>query len=218
MMHSAGARLSTAASLPDAGPSRYLGLLRSAREIIRTHMTNRMLSTRDVSALERLATDLDVLDDGWSRLEEACAGVPATVTHGDYRLRHAYVRRRATGLELLLLNWEMAGWGVPTVDLTHVDLDAYLAVIQPTWPRLARKDLQRLVTVGHVFGHLAAIRAVTPRLGAGTTHELRPTLDTLESLHAELTQAGQTLGDRAAGQNNKERPRPVAVTRGVARS
>ena len=218
MMHSAGARLSTAASLPDAGPSRYLGLLRSAREIIRTHMTNRMLSTRDVSALERLATDLDVLDDGWSRLEEACAGVPATVTHGDYRLRHAYVRRRATGLELLLLNWEMAGWGVPTVDLTHVDLDAYLAVIQPTWPGLELEDLQRLVTVGHVFGHLAAIRAVTPRLGAETTHELRPTLDTLESLHAELTQAGQTLGDRAAGQNNKERPRPVAVTLGVARS
>ena len=112
----------------------------------------------------------------------------------------------------------MAGWGVPTVDLTHVDLDAYLAVIQPTWPGLELEDLQRLVTVGHVFGHLAAIRAVTPRLGAETTHELRPTLDTLESLHAELTQAGQTLGDRAAGQNNKERPRPVAVTLGVARS
>src|SRR5213079_1835942 len=99
MMHSAGARLSTAASLPDAGPSRYLGLLRSAREIIHTHMTNRVLSTRDVSALERLATDLDALDDGWARLEAACAGVAATVTHGDYRLRHAYVRRRATGLE-----------------------------------------------------------------------------------------------------------------------
>src|SRR6266487_3833893 len=90
MMHSAGARLSTAASLPDAGPSRYLGLLRSAREIIRTHMTNRVLSTRDVSALERLARaghleagppvvegvevrgeslERDALDDGWARLE-----------------------------------------------------------------------------------------------------------------------------------------------------
>jgi len=84
----------------------------------------------------------------------------------------------------------MAGWGVPTVDLTHVDLDAYLAVIQPTWPGLALEDLQRLVAVGHVFGHLAAIRALSPRLGAKASHELRPTLDTLESLHAELTQAG----------------------------
>jgi len=81
---------------------------------------------------------------------------------------------------------------VPTVDLTHVDLDAYLAVMQPTWPGLELEDLQRLVTVGHVFGHLAALRAVSPRLGAQTTHELRPTLDTLESLHAQLTQASQT--------------------------
>ena len=203
MMHSAGARLSTAASLPDGGPSRYLGLLRSAREIIRTHMTNRVLSTCDVHALERLAADLDVLDDGWARLEEACAGVPATVTHGDYRLRHAYVRRRATGLELLLLNWEMAGWGVPTVDLTHVDLDAYLAVIQPTSPGLELEHLHRLVTVGHVFGHLAAIRAVSPWLGAQTTHELRPALDTLESLHAELTQAGAGVDAARSGKTIK---------------
>src|ERR1051326_8964125 len=127
------------------------------------------------------------------------ARVPATVTHGDYRLRHAYVRRRATGLELFLLHWEMAGWGVPTVDLTHIDLDAYLAVIQPTWPDVELHDLQRLVTVGHVFGHLAAIRAVSPRLGAQTTHELRPALDTLESLHAELTQAAALGGARADG-------------------
>src|SRR5205814_6353694 len=99
------------------------------------------LTTPGVDALERLAADLEILDDGWSRLEEACAGVPATVTHGDYRLRHAYVRHRATGLDLLLLNWEMAGWGVPTVDLTHIDLDAYLAVIQPTSPVLELEDL-----------------------------------------------------------------------------
>src|SRR5256886_16940607 len=135
------------------------------------------------------------------------SGVPATVTHGDYRLRHAYVRRRATGLELLLLNWEMAGWGVPTVDLTHVDLDADLTVTQPTWPGLALEHLQRLATVGHVFGHVAAIRAVSPRLGAQTTHELRPTLDTLESLHAELTQAGQTLGDGASAVRGTPRVR-----------
>src|SRR2546430_17579482 len=113
MLEGAGAGLATEAARPDGGPSQYLGLLRSARDIIRTHMTNRVLSTCDVHALERLAADLDVLDDGWARLEEACAGVPATVTHGDYRLRHAYVRRRATGLELLLLNWGMAGWGRP---------------------------------------------------------------------------------------------------------
>jgi len=54
-----------------------------------------------------------------------------------------------------------------------------------------------------VFGHLAAIRAVSPWLGAQTTHELRPALDTLESLHAELTQAGAGVDAARSGKTIK---------------
>src|SRR5919108_2760581 len=192
-LHTAATAIAARASLPAAGPSRYVAYLRAARRIIRDNISNPRFTGRDVRMLERVTADLDALDDVWADIEGACSGVPPTLSHGDYRLRHALVRHSASRDELLLIAWDAAGWGVPTVDLTHIDLATYLSVVELSWPAVQLADLERLAAVGHVFGHLAAIRALSLGLAVQVTHELRPLLATLESLHGGLARAIDTL-------------------------
>ncbi len=197
-LHAAATGMADAAALPDAGPARYAAELRAARHAIRANSGNPLFTSQDASMLERLDAALRGLDLAWCDLERACAGVPPTLSHGDYRLRHALVGRRFFGDELLLIGWEGAGWGVPTVDLAHIDLAPYLSIVAASWPGVRLADLRRLAAVGHVFGRVAAIRAVSSGLAAHATHELRPVLATLGALHSGLEHAVGALREHVA--------------------
>jgi hypothetical protein len=165
LLHSAASRVPAACSLPDGGPPRYLDHLRGARATISAHVDNPALGAADADLLRRIVVDLDALEGEWARVERACARVPLTLVHGDFRPKNAYLRQTRDGLGLFPIDWETAGWGVPAADLTRIDLPSYVSVLHASWwPGVRLDDVERVAAAGEIFRSLAAMFWVAPQL------------------------------------------------------
>ena len=164
-LHRQGACVAPARALPPAGPERYLDHLRVARDRIERNFANPALTGADREVLMTSLALQDKIEDRWYEIEQACAGPPATLVHCDFQPKNMRVRPGAPGV-LVVLDWEMAGWGTPAVDLappcaadvmSHVDLDAYAAEVCAAWPGVDSLAIRRLSVVGLVFRRLAAM-------------------------------------------------------------
>ena len=198
LMHTSAATLPAAAELPDGGPHRYLEHLRAARKTIRLHLDNPTFAAEERDALERLTTELDSVEGEWTGIACACTGLPPTLVHGDFRPKNAYLCEVGGGrLELFPIDWEMAGWGVPAVDLTRISLAGYREAILPAWPGTSEEDLGRLDGVGRVFRALAGIRWLAPQLANERPSYLSLPIASLRSLQRSLAAALAALGAAA---------------------
>jgi thiamine kinase-like enzyme len=165
LLHSAAWRVAAARSFPDGGPPRYLDYLRTTRGTVSANVDNPALGGGDADLLRRIVGDLDALEGGWARVERACAGVPPTLVHGDFRPKNAYLRETRDGLGLFPIDWETAGWGVPAADLTRIDLPSYVSVLHGDWwPGVRLDDVERVAAAGQIFRTLAAMSWVAPQL------------------------------------------------------
>jgi len=200
LMHTSAAILADAAAaaarLPDGGPGRYLGHLRSAREDILRNISNPALTAEEVALLRTLASQLDLLGRRWGWLEESCPRAPSTLVHGDFRPKNAYIRRDHGGAHLFPIDWEMAGWGVPAADLTRVDIAAYWSVVRECWS-LDLEAVRRLATVGQIFRSLAAMSWVSPQLAYDSPLYLSRPMSWLRTIQARLSDAVRELGGAA---------------------
>ena len=183
-----------AAHLPDGGSGRYLQHLRSARAAIVRNLSNPALTAEDVAGLEDIVCLHDLLEARWARLEEACAGVPSTLVHGDFRPKNAYLRRGPAAMRLFPIDWETAGWGIPAADLTRVDVTAYWEVVRESWAGLDLQAIQRLATVGRIFQVLAAIGWDSPELAYDTPRFLRRPMACLQVQRKRLSDAIRAAG------------------------
>lgn len=165
-MHSAAARLDSAARLPDRGPAHYFDHLRLGRETIARNLDNPALSAEDRRLLRAVSAQCDAVERAWGGIERFCATVPCTLVHGDFRSKNVRLRVLGSRTTLFPIDWETAGWGVPAADLAatrgvtpleQVDLAAYASMAHDYWPRVDANVLHELVTVGAVFRRLAAI-------------------------------------------------------------
>lgn len=159
--------------LPDGGPGRYLQHLRDARRDILGNISNPGLTTDDTAVLQATVLLQDRLEAAWDRIEEWCQATPPTLVHGDFRPKNGLLRATAEGLELLPIDWEMAGWGAAAVDLPELDLVAYQAAAREDWPAVELPVLEKLARVGDVFRLLAAIGWQSSQL----KYTARPYLD-----------------------------------------
>jgi aminoglycoside phosphotransferase (APT) family kinase protein len=157
LLHTSAARLASAARLPDRGPGHYLEHLRSARHMILRNLGNPALSGDDLTVLQAIVAQCDLLEARWSQVETWCEGIPSTLVHGDFRPKNVHVRRDHDGTALLPMDWETAGWGVPAPDLARVDLRAYWTVVRECWPTLDLPAIKRLANLGTLFCRLAAM-------------------------------------------------------------
>lgn len=152
------------AELPDRGPNHYLEYLRSGRAAILRNLTHPELGPDERAILEATARQCDLLEASWGPIERFCETMPRTLVHGDFVQKNARIRDGRAGAELLILDWEFAGWGIPAVDLSQAsggalnpDLIAYWSVVQALWPGLELDDVVELANHGAVFQSLAAI-------------------------------------------------------------
>lgn len=196
-LHTEATRIVAAQALPEAGAPRYLAHLRAGRRAIHAQLANPALTAGPVDALRRLVACLDALEDDWARIERACAGVPATLVHGDLRPRNLRLRNRANGdgPELFPIHWKTAGWGVPAADLASIDRPTYWSTVRGRWPGVGFADVRRLASVGRVFRRLAAIRRLAEP-AADSPGPLGPVVVNLQSSHGRLADAIRALHRR----------------------
>lgn len=156
-LHVAAARIGAADGLPDAGPSRYLHQLRAARGKVHDSLGRWTFAPAEVETLVTIMSWCDAIEARWADVEAGCAGVPATLVHGDFQPKNVFVRSNGRGLQVFPIDWEMAGWGLPPVDLTRIDVAAYWRVVREAWPDLDFVTVERLARYGRVLEAVAAV-------------------------------------------------------------
>jgi len=152
-----------AEQLPDRGPDGYLQLLRASRErIVRGDELWVSDTTRPL--LGDMLRQLDQLERQWDRIESVCALAPRTLVHGDLADKNARLRVRSTGRELVVFDWEMAGIGLPCVDLAQAtlgslspSLNRYHRDVRHMWPGVSLDCVKRWAAIGRVFRLLAEL-------------------------------------------------------------
>jgi hypothetical protein len=167
-LHTTAESLGTKTTLPDAGPNRYLGFLRAAREAIPRYLRNPVLAPEELVFLEGVVASLADLETRWSGIEELCAIAPTTLVHGDFNAKNIRSSRASGTTRIVVFDWDDAGWGVPAVDLAqqtlaasglsaNPDLATYRSIVHERWPHLSGEAWSRLASCGSVFRSLAAL-------------------------------------------------------------
>jgi aminoglycoside phosphotransferase (APT) family kinase protein len=148
-LHMSGASV-PAASLPEAGPQRFALRLADASARLVTRLETEALADKDRAVLERSLEQCRRLSSMWSDIERLCRRYPRTLVHGDLVEENLRFRSTPRGPELVALDWEKVGWGVPAVDLVRVDPDLYWSRAH-RWLGGTKAEFEQLVRVGLVF-------------------------------------------------------------------
>lgn len=193
-MHTTATSVDAARRLPEAGPARYRRHLRSGRATLEANTSNAALAHEDQRTVRAIVANLERTEAVWARIDALGAAFPDTLVHGDFRRKNVYLRRGASGVEVLPIDWETAGWGVPAIDLVRIDLAAYHRVAQTAWPHVRFDDVSRLAVVGRILSQLAAIDWVSPQLGYDDPVYLIRPMSWLREFHTQLGDALQELG------------------------
>src|SRR5207247_6113874 len=99
---------------------------------------------------------MDRVERAWGAIERACLRLPETIVHGDFRPKNGRVRQELGGPVLYGLDWELAGWGIPVVDLApadgfdptlQIDPELYAAELRGHGATLDREDVVRLCRI-----------------------------------------------------------------------
>jgi len=194
-LHRQGALVEAASTLPPAGPQRYLSHLRAGRDRIGRNFANPGLTECDRDVLRDTLALLDDVESRWARIERACEGPPATLVHGDFQPKNIRITPGTSGAAVFVLDWEMAGWGNPAVDLApargadvtiQVDLEAYAAEVCGEWPGVDAAAIRRLSVLGFVLRRLAGMDWASESLHFEQPRYLSNPVATLRSLDISL--------------------------------
>jgi hypothetical protein len=157
-LHVASSRRPDLAShLSAQGPGRYLEHLRRGRSTILSSVGNREIKPADAAVLDAVLRAYDRLEAEWDEFAGFCDSVPQCLVHGDFVGKNAQVRRHNGSADLVLLDWQTAGWGAPAPDVMRLDPVLYQRAVGEAWPHLELEDIDELRRIGTVFRAVAAI-------------------------------------------------------------
>jgi hypothetical protein len=193
-LHAHAAGLPAAKSLPDGGPARYLQHLRAAREEILRSVGAWGYASHEIELLDSVLTWCDRIEERWTRVESGCARGPATVVHGDFQSKNAFLRGTGGGISLFPIDWEQVGYGPPATDLTRIDLDAYWVVARHAWPDMTFDGIARLADLGLLFDLLAWVRWESASLKCDDAHARSWAVTSLGQLLGPLEEAARRTG------------------------
>ena len=155
-----------AEKLPPRESTHYFNLMQIGQKNILQNLKNPALTPEYMDILNCILLQIETLESNWEKLSNWCQDIPKTVVHADFQPKNIRVKQDVTGDVLCVMDWEMAGWGTPIVDIApshgnsssqEVDLPTYLAIAQDFWENLDMPTLLFDLHVGCIFRRLAAI-------------------------------------------------------------
>jgi ATP-binding cassette, subfamily B, bacterial len=175
-LHTSAAGISAGHRLPDRGPSYYLAHLHDSQSLIGSNLGHPAFNREDRGLAEHILVDLAGIEARWTSIEEICRNSPSTLVHGDLAPRNVRFRGENGKMLVLPFDWEIAGWGVPAVDLEVLRgsgqwgqvgfgladpddsaVQAYVSAVGATWPQMDVDRVRRLARIGYVFRLLASV-------------------------------------------------------------
>ena len=148
--HLNAASLTSVTTLPERTPAYYRRALARSRDQISGSLNHQRLTAGDKSLLLQVSDGLDQLSALWPEMVSS-ASLRPTLVHGDFVSKNVRVRSSpgSRDLEVMPLDWETAGYGPPFVDLQHIDVADYCAVMGMGSD--CRAEVERAKVVGRSF-------------------------------------------------------------------
>jgi hypothetical protein len=156
-LHTAAEGLEVAAELPDRGGRDSLERLRQGRDRMLHNLGNPVVSRANRDALHAILSHYEVVESRWAECEAVCDEAPKTLVHGDFVKKNMRVRSRGGRPELLVFDWEHAGFGFPGTDLHLVSCADYGPAVRERWPEMVGERLERVFRIGRLFRCVAEI-------------------------------------------------------------
>jgi thiamine kinase-like enzyme len=172
-LHGAGQRADLAAVLPLRDVAYYREQLDEAREAVRSIVpTVTRAARRFLPVLDAIELRLAAVAAAWPDVERLCRRAPRTVHHGDISGENIRLRHTEDGVDVIAMDWERIGFGLPVIDLSHfmerpVDLQLYREAARPLWDAVDPGDLERLAVVGRVLRLFLGVGQAARRLAPG---------------------------------------------------
>lgn len=151
--------------LPARHAAFYLGLVRSARDVVAAASGNRAIDSVGRSLLGRLASGCAAIEGRWDEVEELWSRSPRTLALPGLDQSNARVRATPQGTVFVAFDFENAGWGIPAAEFSQIDLDRYFEVAAAGWA-LDGADLIRLGAVGAALWSIKSIGGEGQTLGS----------------------------------------------------
>ena len=156
-LHTAGSRHCWNGRLPARGTEQHLPMLRSCRAKVLEHLNNPSLPAHGTGVLQTVSEQCEILERHWPELEALCREAPCTLIHGDFVIKNLRVRQSTSGPELIVYDWEFAGWGGPFSDMAQFtgrmaspDLAVYRCCLEG-WPIRDDAQIQSWAECGRFF-------------------------------------------------------------------
>src|SRR3990172_9200830 len=96
-------------NLRDSGPAYFRSVLGEARQNVRSSLAHPSIEDSFIGSFEALLDHMNVIENRWAHIEQACSGVAKTLVHGDFAPRNVRVRGAGDDAHLLVIDWELAG-------------------------------------------------------------------------------------------------------------
>ena len=206
LLHTTAASIQAPSGVPDRGLGHHRGHLDAIGPAL-SPLRN-LASVREYGdgVLDRIEGLRERLAVSWEALEQLCADVPQTVTHGDCLPRNFHIRANGDGLRAAPFDWGGAGLGPATTDLGQLALPrpgrqgpepdhaAYGDSIRECWPDLDLERIRQLANLGQIFWGLKVIRRGLEEFDHDWhSHEL--VLDNLKIYESALARSVARIGD-----------------------
>lgn len=143
--------------VPDRGIGYYHERLLSGHQRILLNLSNPALNQEDTVMLESIVSNFELLKERWSRVLACYEHLPKCFIHGDFKPKNLRVRSDGPRHELLVFDWEMAGWGSPGIDMWKLNVQDYWLNIREHWPAFSLEDAVSLQSLGKLLRSLHAL-------------------------------------------------------------
>jgi len=200
-VHQSGRHLDWQRRLPNRRPERFLELLRSCRIRVSEYLTTPDLPSDGATVLPRVVQQCDLVEAHWNELETICQSAPNTLVHGDFVIKNLCVRPAANGPELLVFDWEYAGWGAPSADLAQAtggvaspDLAVYRSCLEGSTTICDEIQVRRLAACGRLFRVIETMYWACLGMVPGPTLWLHGPICELRTYSERMAQALSEVG------------------------
>ena len=141
--------------LPCVGPTEALGQAATAGERISAFIDNPVFAAEDRQVLAVVIERCMQAETWTEAFERFCCDFPRTLVHCDFVAKNLRV---SCEQQLMVFDWEMAGYGPPAADLAECDdLPAYTAALDGPMSERSLQEVQTLALIGKVLRWAAAV-------------------------------------------------------------
>jgi len=165
--HSTTSRIDDDFQLKEYGTDLYLRRLESGLDSLKFKQKWSFLGENDKKDLERLFAIFKTISFNWSKIEEICNQMPRCIVHRDFIAKNVWINASDEGLKIAVIDWEVAGWGVPAEDLgaldftygcfSGLDVGAYHKASKKYWPEVNESMIEEWINFGVLLRHLSWI-------------------------------------------------------------